>query len=89
MENDVKDEPEAPKKKVAAKKRRKKAAPAKRKVKEKPVEYKGETLYGVEFDDEGRLRLKEQYYFALTVAEQQAKICERDLDVARWLIAKR
>lgn len=83
VENDVKDEPVAPKKKVAAKRRGRKAAPEKRKAKEKPVEYMGETLNGVEFDDEGRLRLKEQYYYALTVAEQQAKICERDLEVAR------
>lgn len=83
VENEVKEEPEAPKSSVVAKKKRKKRATTKRKAKDKPVEYEGEKLFGVELDDDGRLRLKEKYYYALTVAEQNAKLCERDLEVAR------
>lgn len=69
------------------KKRRRKVAtrksPATRKPRDKPVEYEGEKYRGVELDDEGRLRLKERYYSTLTLSEQNARICERDLEIAR------
>jgi hypothetical protein len=69
------------------KKRRRRVAtrkgPTTRRAKDKPVEYEGEKYRGVEIDDEGRLRLKEGYYTSLTLAEQAAKICERDLEIAR------
>ena len=83
VENEVKEEAEAPKKSIVAKKKRKKRATTKRKTKEKPVEYEGEKLYGVEIDDDGKLRLKEHIYATLTMAEQSAKICERDLELAK------
>lgn len=47
------------------------------------VEYEGEKYHGVEIDDEGRLRLKEHLYARLTLAEQDAKIRERELEIAR------
>lgn len=74
------DPPKRKKRKAAPKKPRK--APV-RKWKDKPVEYEGEMYRGVELDTEGRLRLKETYYAALTMAEQQAKLCEKDLELAR------
>jgi hypothetical protein len=75
------DPPKKEKKKRKAPKKRQ--AAVRRKPKDKPVEYEGEMYRGVEFDDEGRLRLKEKYYTALTLAEQQAKLCEKDLELAR------
>ena len=69
-------------------KKKKRRAPSRKKAisrrpKDKPVEYEGEKYCGVELDDEGRLRLKERYYSTLTLAEQNARICERDLEIAR------
>lgn len=75
------DPPKKGKRKSSAK--RKKAVSRKRVARDKPVEYEGETYRGVELDDDGRLRLKEKYYASLTMAEQHAKICERDLELAR------
>lgn len=63
-------------KKRAAKKRT-------RKYVDKFVEYEGEKYRGVELDPDGRLRLKENYYNILTMAEQRAKLCEKDLELAR------
>jgi hypothetical protein len=55
----------------------------KRAAKDPQVEYEGENYRGVEIDDEGRLRLLEKHYFALTLAEQEAKLKERDLELER------
>lgn len=60
-----------------------KRKPSPRKKKDGPVEYEGVEYRGVELDDQGRLRLKEKYYNALTMAEWAAKLCEKDLELAR------
>lgn len=90
MADDVKNEKEElkPSEEVPKKGRKpssKKRAAKKRvqKYADKLVEYEGEQYRGVEIDDKGRLRLLEKYYSILTMAEQEAKICERDLEIAR------
>lgn len=71
----------------SSKKRRRSGATRKsrstRRKKDKLVEYEGEKYCGVELDDDGRLQLLEKYYNTLTMAEQNARICERDLEIAR------
>lgn len=74
------NEPPKKKKKAEPKKRK---APVRRKPRDKPVEYQGEKYRGVEIDHEGRLLLKEKYYAQLTMAEQLAKLRERELELAR------
>lgn len=49
----------------------------------RPVEYEGEKYYGVELDAEGRLLLQDKYYSVLTIAEQEAELRARDLEIAR------
>ena len=80
-ENDLKSDEEktSPSKKgTKVRKPRKKRA-----VKDPLVEYEGGKYRGVEIDEDVRMRLLEKHYYALTVAEQHAKICERDLELAR------
>jgi len=80
---DLKPAEEEPKKSRKAAVKKSAAKKRTRKYVDKLVEYEGEKYRGVEIDGDGRLLLKEKYYNILTMAEQRAKLCEKDLELAR------